>query len=177
MADWQNLYRWEPGYEPDWVAEARREKIAVIRACQRLAREKAEAEAIRLAREVSGEIDSAALEAIGKECKLGPLILKRVLASVGYEIKGPQKHSGYPVSWPHRVRECVAGFVRGKIKKGDYGDDWLSIDAIVVALGRQHTDIFDYLSSRGVRIALEAEGFTTVRRAEGRGIVGYKLQY
>jgi len=37
-------------------------------------------------------------------------------------------------------------------------------------------DLEELLTNRGVRMALEAHGFKTVRRANGRGIVGYCIK-
>lgn len=170
----QNLYRWEPGYEPEWVHDARKEQTAKVLACRKTRRHKSEVLARELASQIEGALTVKDLERIGEECKLGPLVLRRVLADVGREI--PIAGAGYPATWPRKYYEVIARWIEGRIIAGQYGDEWLSVDSCVVELMRDHPELCDILTTRGVRMAIESHGFKTVRRADGRGIVGYCIK-
>lgn len=177
MANYLNLYRWEKGLEPEWVFEARKDHIEAIKQWRIATRKRSSAEAISLAAgiiEGGGRLDYSALSGIGAQCKLGPVVLRRILEQAGFEFERTLK--GYPAGWPWFVKGRVSEFI-GRIKPGQYRDEWLSVEDCVIWVMRAARETEEYITARGMRMALEAEGFVTVRRADGRGIVGYVLSH
>jgi hypothetical protein len=170
----ENLYRWAPGYEPEWVLEARKEASKRRMEYAKARRMKAEATALDMARQIEGDLTAADFARIGVAAGLGPWVLRRVLEDAGHSVA--EWYAGYPTTWPKWACEYVASWINEHVKPGAYGDEWLSMDDCCIALMKAEHDLEELLTNRSVRMALEAHGFKTVRRANGRGIVGYCIK-
>ena len=171
---WENLSRYAPGYEPEWVLEARKEASKRSMEYAKARRLKSEAAALELAGQIEGELTVADFKRIGVSCGLGPWVLRRLLEESGYCL--PERHAGYPATWPKWATEYVANWITENIKPATYADEWISMDDCCIALMKSDHELDELLTNRGVRMALEAHGFKTVRRANGRGIVGYCIK-
>lgn len=114
---------------------------------------------------------------ISKEHGLSVLVVAKLLRAVGFRIpEGINSWTGYATNWPKWLRAGCREWINASIESGKYGDEWLSVDQCVVSLLKQMPEAGEYVTTRGMRMALEIEGYPTVRRSEGRGIIGYVIK-
>lgn len=110
---------------------------------------------------------------IAGESGLGPIVLSGLLRNAGFIVPdGINAATGYATSWPKWLRSAARTWINESIAEGRYGDEWLSVDDCVVAFLKTTPEAIEYVSSRSMRMALDMEGLQTIRRAEGRGMVG-----
>lgn len=192
MADYRNLYQWEPGLEPEWVLEARKLKSAEIREYQRKARERQ----LNAIKEVCAACDiygasvgneafrrlKEALKADGID--IGDIALKNRLAAIGIDTSLVSARTlGWPVSWPSMVSIPVERWLSsGYLVKGHPRYDYASMsdiaDAVVSYVDKASGDDFacDYITARSMRMVLEAEGYGPYRTRDGRiSLIGHKV--
>lgn len=114
---------------------------------------------------------------IAAESGLGPIVLAGLLRGYGFIVpEGINAATGYSTRWPRWMRAAARKWINESIADGRYGDEWLSVDDCVVEFFKAVPEAEDYVTSRSMRMALDVEGFKTVRRANGRGIVGYCIK-
>jgi len=125
------------------------------------------------AREVRQEVRQVDFDRIMAETGIRARSLLALLVELGLEYRGG---FGYPVSWPGWQKQYVARWIEEKIIPSIDYDDWLSLDEIGVSMMRDDEDKDVDITNRGLRMALESHGYKTIRRADSRGIIGYRIK-
>lgn len=165
---------------PDWSKEPNPDILALHRTAERhrvaefAARKRRwQSERARemLAALPFGAVSQSSFDQIKAETGIKARALLAIMSEVGREFRGVL---GYPASWPEWLRGYVARWIEGRIVAAQFDDQWLGLDSIAVAMMRDEPDVD--ITNRGLRMALEAHGYKTIRRADGRGIVGYRIK-
>lgn len=188
---WPNLYGWEPGDEPDWVHEARKDEIKRVKEAQAKTKRaelgiiKAIAAEVITAEVITGDmLAEVRRRAAIKGVELGALAVRNRLAALGYRCDGlAVKFTGWPVRWSDDIRRHVENWLATEplVKAGRY--DYVTLEAVADSCARWalHTadeDISESLSARSMRRVLESEGFGLIKYREGQlSLVNHKLKY
>lgn len=181
---WINLYGWEPGCEPDCVREARAQDIIARRQRYQLGitvRTNGIARAAdRLC--IDGRCDTEAVMEIGRECVCGPLVVRRTLVKLGYEVEADTM-SGYPLRWSGLVRSAFRRFIEARLLACE-GESVLCEDVCIEFIKWANktqerdiaADITEIVTSRGITMAFRALGYHIVRRNAGMALLGYYIK-
>lgn len=181
---WLDLNRWEHGCEPDWLLEARAKDVIERRARYQSSikvRNLGIAEAAtRLC--VGGKCSADAVAAIMTECKSGPVVVRRQLAALGYEVEADSV-AGYPSRWTGLVRSAFRRFLEARMEECE--KDFALCDDICLAFvswARKTqereiaADIEAIAANRGIAMALRTLGYKVVRRNAGMAVIGYYIK-
>lgn len=189
---WPNLYKWDPGMEPEWVGDARTEEIERVKAAQAVARDVMLAKIRVIARDVvagdivtEGELAEVRRRANAGGIDLGARAMCNRLAALGYDCGGITSHdSGWPRRWNADIRHDVDRWLSGEplLKSAD---EFCFIAMADIAkscslwifknLGNEAAA--DIISARSMRQVLEAEGFHPIKSRAGQtALIGYRLR-
>lgn len=188
---WPNLYGWEPGDEPEWVHEARKDENKRVKE----AHAKIKRAQVGIIKAIAAEVITAEVvtadilaevrkRAAGKGVELGGLAVRNRLSELGYKCDGlAVKFTGWPVRWSDDLRRHIENWMATNpiLKAGRY--DYVTLEAVADSCARWvlHTtgeDIAESLSARSMRRVLDAEGFGLIKYREGQiSLINHKLKY